>query len=105
MDSGEAERRRVAEEMAARLRRTGVRLTGRETGEELAQVTEAVERFEATVIRNGGDLMVDQPIANAAPTAPDNAAFVLPRRLDDESVSAYLSRIDEATTAARRATR
>lgn len=102
-EEGEADRRRVAEALAARLRRTGVRLSGRESGEELAQITEAVERFESAVIRSGGDLMVDEPIADASPIAPDNSAFVLPQRQGDERIDAYLARIDEATTAARRA--
>jgi chromosome condensin MukBEF MukE localization factor len=102
---GDAERRRVADELASRLRRSGVRLTGRESGEEIAQITEAVERFEAAVIRSGGDLMVDAPIADESPIAPDNSAFVLPRREDGESVEDYLVRLDAATTAARRAAR
>jgi hypothetical protein len=102
---GDAERRRVADELASRLRRSGVRLSGRESGEEIAQITEAVERFESAVIRSGGDLMVDAPIANESPIAPDNNAFVLPRREDGESVEDYLMRLDSATTAARRAAR
>lgn len=105
MDEGEAERQGVAEALAARLRRTGVRLTGRESGEELAQITEAVERFESAVIRSGGDLMVDEPIADASPIAPDNRAFVLPTRHADERIDSYLTRIDEAATAARRTAR
>jgi hypothetical protein len=92
--------RDVADEIATRLRRDGIRLTGDETAEELVRVLEAVERFESAVRREGGDLMVDEPVGTKSPIAPDNRAFVLPRRLDQESISAFLVRIAEATNRA-----
>ena len=52
------DRRRVAQEVAARLSRRGVSLTGHESSEELADLLEAVERFEDAVERRGADLMV-----------------------------------------------
>jgi hypothetical protein len=105
MSENDDERRRVADEIAARLRGRGVRLTGRETGEELVRVLEAVERFETAVERAGGDLMVDEPVARNSPIAPDNRAFVLPARRGDESVAAFLDRIAEATVRATHRTR
>ena len=101
-DPRDEERRRVADEIAARLRRRGVRLTGSESGEELVNVLEAVERFEATVMRRGGDLMVDEPVSGGdrSPIQPDERAFVLPARRDDETVARFIDRLDEATVKA-----
>lgn len=95
-DRADDERRRVAEEIAARLRRGGIALTGEETGEELVRILEEVERFEAAVQRAGGDLMIDEPVKSAAPLEPDNSAFVLPAREPGEGVPAFIDRISEA---------
>jgi hypothetical protein len=100
-DAGDDERRRVADEMGARLRARGVRLDGRETGEQLADLLDAVEEFESTVEAHGGDLMVDEPVRSGARLSPDNRAFVLPVRREGESVSALIGRIAEATAGAR----
>jgi hypothetical protein len=94
----ESERERIASEIAYRLRRDGVRLSGRESGEELVQILESVERFENAVMRAGGDRMVDEPVgANAGPIKPDDEAFVLPMRDPTETVGAFITRIDAAT--------
>ena len=90
------ERRSVETEVASRLRSRGVHLTGRETDEELVELLEAVERFERVVERHGGDLMVDEPIDGDRAREPDDRRFVLPRRRDAESVSAFIGRIAEA---------
>ncbi len=87
--TGEA-RRRIADEIAARLRRTGVQLTGKESSEELVEIEEAVEHFERSVERAGGDLMVDEPVSGGSPIAPDQPDFVLPARKDSEQVTAYI---------------
>lgn len=100
-DENAEARRRVAGEIAGRLERMGVRLSGRESGEQLVRVLEAVERFEHAVQRAGGDLMVDEPLHGRSPSAPDNRAFVLPARAGDESPDAFIERVDEA---AQRAT-
>ena len=96
-DPAADERRDVANEVAGRLRRRGLRLTGNETDEELVRLLEAVERFEATVARHGGDLMVDEPVEGVRPIQPDDRRFVLPRRHDHEAVEAFVNRIAEAT--------
>ncbi len=96
-DRADDERRRVAEEIAARLQRDGIALTGEETGEELVRILEEVERFEAAVQRAGGDLMMDEPVKSGAPIAPDDSAFVLPVREASEEVPAFIARIAEAT--------
>jgi hypothetical protein len=86
--------------MSLRLRRNGVQLTGMESTEELADLEEAVEKFERMVERGGGDLMVDEPVAGGSPIAPDEAEFVLPTRKPSESVPAYIKRIHEAASRA-----
>jgi hypothetical protein len=100
-DGDDDERRRVADELGARLRARGVRLDGRETGEQLANLLDAVETFEGAVEAHGGDLMVDEPVRSEARVSPDNRAFVLPVRREGESVAALIGRIAEATAHAR----
>jgi hypothetical protein len=104
---GGDERARAAGEIAVRLSRRGVRLTGRESGEQLVTLLEAVERFERAVERGGGDLMLDEPLRDdgEAPIQPDDAAFVLPTRAGSESIEEYTGRIAEAAARARRVQR
>jgi hypothetical protein len=101
-DSGRDERRSVESEVAFRLRSRGVRLTGRETDEELVELLDAVERFERVVERHGGDLMVDEPMDSGGAREPDDRRFVLPRRQDAETVNAFIDRIAAATDRASR---
>jgi hypothetical protein len=96
------ETRRVSDEIADRLRARGVDVTRDDSNEELVQLLEAVEQFEQTVERSGGDLMVDEAIAGVSATDPDDRAFVLPSRHPQESVGAYLERIAEARDRAAR---
>ena len=70
----------------------GVRLTGDERDEELADLWSAVERFESVVSSRGADTMTNTPESSD----PDNPAFVLPKRLAGESAPAYTRRILEA---------
>ncbi|HEY4219110.1 MAG TPA: hypothetical protein VGM67_18335 [Gemmatimonadaceae bacterium] len=104
-DQSNPERRRVAEEIIERLRGAGVTTTYRDSPEDLVRLLDAVEDFEHTVERKGGDLMVDEPIGEGRPTQPDDAAFVLPPRDADEPIAAYIDRIAEATSRAGRAPR
>ncbi len=90
-----SERRDVAAEVADRLRRRGITLTGTEKPDELADLLSAVERFESAVEAHGGDLMVD----DLKSSRPDDRHFVLPRRGNAESARAYMVRIDEAAMA------
>ncbi len=91
------ERTDVAAEVADRLRRRGVAITGAEGSDDLADLLSAVERFEAAVEAHGGDLMVD----DLKSPQPDDRHFVLPRRNHGESVRAYIGRIDAATAGLR----
>ncbi len=85
-------------EVADRLRRRGITVTGAERTDDLADLLSAVERFEKTVEAHGGDLMVD----DLKSTQPDDHHFVLPRREHGESIRTYVSRIDAAASALRK---
>ena len=87
------ESRRVKDEVLARLHARGVTAGERDTADDLVLLLEAVESFEHTVKRAGGDLMVDEPVGNDAPVDPDDRAFVLPRRDGNESIAAFIERI------------
>ena len=92
---------RASRESADRLTSLGIHLDGRESPAELAEMQEAVERFEEAVHSRGGDLMVDEGVPGK-PVQPDDRHFALPRRSTGESVGHYLERLSIATDDARR---
>jgi hypothetical protein len=96
---------RVRDEVSARLRARGIRTTHHDSPEDLARLLEAVEEFERTVERKGGDLMVDEPVGSRRPAEPDDRSFVLPARGDQEPVAAFIERIEAARERAARARR
>lgn len=87
----------VAAEVADRLRRRGIALTGNERPEDLADLLAAVERFESAVKSHGGDLFVD----DLKSSQPDDPHFVLPARAPSEPIRDYIARIREATARLR----
>ena len=87
------ERAAAATEVAGRLAQKGIDVSADEDPGVLADLLSAVERFENAVINRGGDLMVNMPDSSD----PQDPAFVLPKRRDDESLAAYVGHIDEAT--------
>ncbi len=87
------ERARAAAEARDRLRSHGVVVSDHDSADEVSQLIDAVEGFEAAVERHGGDLMVD----DLESSRPDDRHFVLPRRIDGESAAAYAGRIADAT--------
>jgi hypothetical protein len=91
------ERAAAAAEVAERLRRRGIAVTGAERPGDLVDLLSAVERFEASVEAHGGDLMVD----DLKSAQPDDRHFVVPRRGRGEGIRAYIGRIDEATAGLR----
>src|SRR5258708_32043448 len=101
------ETRRVRQELAERLQARGIETAHADSAEDLARIVEAVEEFERTVERQGGDLMVDEPVTADAgrPIDPDNQLFVLPARGDEETASAFIERIAEARYRASRSRR
>ncbi len=88
------EQAHAALETAGRLHRRGIEVDSGEDPELLADLLSAVERFEARVETLGGDLMVN----DLKSSQPDDRRFVLPRRVPREPLTAYLSRIDAATS-------
>jgi hypothetical protein len=101
-DAIDPETRRVRDEVADRLRARGIETTQADSLEDLVRLLEAVEEFERTVERKGGDLMVDEPVGSGRPLSPDAKAFVLPTRVGGESISALIARIAEARGVAAR---
>ena len=104
-DPMDSETRRVSDEIVARLRARGIEVSQQESPENLVRLLDAVEEFERTVQRRGGDLMVDEPVGLARPVDPDEASFVLPTRAEHESIAAFIERIGEARGKAARAHR
>lgn len=92
---------RAEEQLRARihaadvLAKRGVLLFGDETGDELAELWSAVDRFESVVESRGGDTMTNAPDSSE----PDNPAFVLPERRAREAASDYTARILAAAAA------
>ena len=91
---------RVSQDLAYRLRQRGVAVGDDESPEDIVNLLEGVEAFEQAVMSKGGDLMVDEPPARGS-VQPDDPDFLLPKRADDESVAAYLERLNTATRAVR----
>lgn len=83
------DRSHAAEMAYAQLRQRGVDVSGDEPAEELAQLVEAVERFEMAVSAVGGDRMTNAPDS----TDPDDRRLVLPERTGGEAAGAYAERV------------
>jgi post-segregation antitoxin (ccd killing protein) len=95
-EAGAEVRKGVRDELADRLRRRGVNISSHDSDEQLVNLLEAVERFEAAVEARGGDLMMDEPTGDSPPSEPDDRAFVLPKRVGGDSVASFIERIAEA---------
>jgi hypothetical protein len=76
----------------------GIDVSEHEDPEAMADLLEAVERFEALVEARGGDLMVD----DLSSDEPDDPHFVLPAREPREPVQEYIDRIEAAAELIRR---
>lgn len=88
----EQERLSASSSVAATLRARGVDISGGESSEQLVEMLDAVERFEAAVSEAGGDRMIN----DADSSSPQEEAFVLPRRAADESPYEYADRVQRA---------
>jgi hypothetical protein len=91
----DAERDRVARDMAGRLFTRGVDVRDGDSNDDVTAMEEAVERFEELVQAGGGDLMVDEP-PRGQEGEPDEPRFRLPLRRDDESARGYVERLSRA---------
>jgi hypothetical protein len=95
-NSGDAERDRIARDIAGRLFSRGVDVRDDDSGDDITAIEEEVERFESLVQAHGGDLMVDEP-PRGQKGRPDDARFRLPLRHADESARAYVERLRHAS--------
>lgn len=91
---------RVAQEVAARLRASGIDVSDSDSPDQLVRLLDAVESFERSVQRRGGDLMVDEPLPDER-GEPDDPLYLLPTRAEDESVDAYIQRLEVLTNQIR----
>ena len=78
-NSPDAERDRVARDIAGRLFTRGVDVRDDDSNDDVTAMEEAVERFESRVQAAGGDLMVDEP-PRGQKGQPDVSRFRLPLR-------------------------
>jgi len=102
LDPHRADEQRAARlETEERLASRGIPVHSEDRDIELADLLDAVERFEDTVTAQGGDLMVDH-IGSDRPIDP---AFVLPQRRACEPVPVYQLRVQDARERLREGTR
>lgn len=87
------EQRRVRMESESRLASRGIEVLPGDPDEGVADLLDAIERFENAVERRGGDLMVNR-IGSPEPQDP---AFVPPVRAPGEDIVAYTRRVEAAT--------
>ena len=92
------EERHARQEAEYRLSERGIRVESTDTDEEVADMLEAIERFESAVESRGGDLFVNR----IGSSEPEDPAFVPPRRREGESAADYRRRIEAAADALRR---
>jgi uncharacterized FlaG/YvyC family protein len=86
------EQAKARQESEARLGDRGIEVRPRDSYDEVAELQDTIERFEQEVQRLGGDLMVN----HLGSSRPEDPAFVPPARDSDESISAYLRRLEDA---------
>lgn len=91
------EQNSARQEAIDRLRDRGIPVVARDSDIEVADLLDAIERFEGVVEAQGGDLMVNR----IGSPEPQNAAFVPPIRERDESASDYRARMLAAASALR----
>ena len=91
------EERHARQEAEFRLHERGIEANPGDGDEAVADLLEAVERFEAAVEAKGGDLFVNR----IGSSQPEDPAFVPPVRGAGESAADYRRRIDEAAVRLR----
>ncbi len=91
------EERHAREEAEYRLHERGIEMRRGDTDDEVVEVLEAIERFEAAVEAKGGDLFVNRLGASQ----PERPEFVPPAREPGESAADYARSIDSAAAGLR----
>jgi hypothetical protein len=92
------EERHARQEAEYRLSERDIGVEAADSDEEVADLLDAIERFEAAVEARGGDLFVNR----IGSSEPEDPAFVPPERQPGESATAYRRRIEAATERLRR---
>ena len=92
------EERHARLESEYRLSERGIRVAPGDSDEDVADLLEAVERFETAVEARGGDLFVDR----IGSSEPEHPAFVPPERQPGEGAGDYRRRIEAAAGRLRR---
>jgi hypothetical protein len=91
------EERHARQEAEYRLSERGIRVDRADSDEDVADLLDAIERFEAAVESKGGDLFVNR----IGSPEPEDPAYVPPARRDGESAADYRGRIEAAAVALR----
>jgi hypothetical protein len=86
------EQARAAEHTRSVLAQRGLRVDDADDDDALADLLDAVERFEGMVQARGGDSFLNNPRSSQ----PENPAFVVPPRGTDETPRDYARRVLEA---------
>jgi hypothetical protein len=86
------ERISLHSELLSRIEQKGVQLSAKASDAELADLLSAIDIFESAVESSGGDTMVDSPDSSE----PERPEWVLPHPHDDESVTTYIRRVNQA---------
>jgi hypothetical protein len=92
------EERHARQEAEYRLSERGIRIEPTDSDEEVADLLDAIERFEAAVESKGGDLFVNR----IGSSEPEDPAFVPPQRREGEAAADYRRRIEAAADGLRR---
>ena len=92
------EERHARQEVEYRLSERGITVERSDSDEEVADLLDAIERFEAAVEAKGGDLFVNR----IGSPEPEDPAFVPPARGEREPAPEYRRRIEAAMEGIRR---
>ncbi|HEU4523716.1 MAG TPA: hypothetical protein VFR62_01770 [Gemmatimonadales bacterium] len=92
------EERHARQEAEYRLSERGIGVEASDSDEEVADLLEAIERFEGAVEAKGGDLFVNR----IGSSEPEDPAYVPPERRQGESAADYRLRIEAAADSLRR---
>lgn len=95
----ERDQMRARETIAGMLATRGIPVREGDRSADLARLLDAVEMFEESVARAGGDSLTNAPDS----TRPDNPRFVLPVRGEGEAARDYAVRVRAAASTVTRA--
>ena len=94
--AGEADIRQAREALIGQLSERGIDVLEDDGDAALADLLTAVQRFESARSERGGDSYTNDPESSE----PDEEAFVMPQRTDDESIAQYTERMERAARSA-----